>query len=67
MEMDLPDMVEGGHDAEEQIGEARLILNGEIIAAVPLVLGETLAERDYAYEMDRLLRSWPSVPQTIAK
>ncbi len=67
LEFDLPDTAEAGHDYGEVIGEARMVLEGEVIASAPLVLGETLAERDYAYELDRIIRSWPSVPQRIAE
>ena len=67
LEYDLPDTVEAGQGRGSQIGEARLIHDGQIIASAPLVLGETLAERDYAYELDRIMRSWPSVPQDIAE
>jgi len=67
LEYDLPDMAEAGHEAGDVIGEARMVLEGEVIASVPLVLGEALAERDYAYELDRIMRSWPSIPQNIAE
>jgi len=43
------------------------VLDGKVIACAPLVLGETLAERDFAYELDRIMRTWPSMPQGIAE
>ena len=67
LEYDLPGTAEAGHERGTVIGEARMVLAGEVIAAVPLVLGETLAQRDYAYELERIVRSWPSVPQMIAE
>ncbi len=67
LEFDLPDMAEAGCEKGEVIGEARMVLGGEVIAAVPLVLGEKLAERDYAYELDHIVRNWASVPQRIAE
>ena len=36
-------------------------------AAAALVLGETLAERDYAFELERVVRNWPIQMQTIAE
>ena len=67
LEMDLPDWVDAGSPYGRRLGEARLVLDGNVIASVPLLLGETLAKRDYAYELDRVVRNWPSVPQAIAK
>lgn len=67
LEYDLPDTVEAGQEHGQVVGEARMVLDGEVIASAPLVLGETLAERDYAYELDRVVRNWPSVPQSIAE
>jgi len=67
LEYDLPEEVTAGALEGEAIGEARMLLDGNVIASVPLVLGETLAERDYAFELDRLLRCWPVQPQSIAE
>jgi len=67
LEFDLPETVQAGQERGSQIGEARLIHDGQIIAAAPLVLGETLAQRDYAYELDRVVRNWTSMPQSIAE
>ena len=67
LEFDLPETVQAGREEGTQIGEARLIHDGQVLAAVPLVLGETLAQRDYAYELDRVMRSWPALPQSIAE
>ena len=67
LELDLPETVQAGQESGSVVGEARLILDAQVIASAPLVLGETLAQRDYAYELDRVIRHWPSVPQSIAK
>jgi len=67
LEFDLPETVQAGQEQRSQIGEVRLIHAGQIIASAPLVLGETLAQRDYAYELDRMVRHWPSMPQSIAE
>ena len=67
LELDLPETVQAGQESGSVVGEARLILDAQVIASAPLVLGETLAQRDYAYELDRVIRQWPSVPQSIAK
>ena len=67
LEYDLPEWIQAGCEAGSVIGEARMILEGKIIASSPLIVGETLAKRDYAYELDRLIRNWTSVPQSIAE
>jgi len=67
LEYDLPEKVNAGHAFGDIIGEARIILEGETLAAVPLVAGETLAKRDYAYELERVMRNWVSSPQRIAE
>lgn len=67
LEYDLPETLEAGQTCGDVIGQARLVMDGEILASVPLVLGETLARRDFAYELDRVMRSWPCVPQRIAQ
>jgi len=67
LEFDLPESIQGGQQQGSVIGEARLVHGGEVIASAPLLLGETLARRDYAYELDRVLRHWPSAPQRMAE
>lgn len=67
LEFDMPEVVEAGKQEGEVVGEARLLLAGEEIASVQLVLGETLAVRDYAFELDRLIRNWPIQPQALAE
>ena len=67
MLLDLPEQISAGMNAGETIGEARLEMNGQIIAAAPLVLGETLARRDYSFELQRLMRNWSLAEEKIAK
>lgn len=67
LEFDMPEVVEAGKQEGEAVGEARLLLAGEEIAAVQLVLGESLAVRDYAFELDRLMRNWLIQLQTLAE
>lgn len=67
LEIDLPESVRAGADEGMPIGEARLIHEGQVLASAPLVLGETLAKRDYAYELDRVVRNWTIVPEQIAE
>jgi len=67
LEFDLPETVNAGCAFGDVIGEARIILEGETLAAVPLVVGETLAKRDYAYELDRVVRNWTFFPQRMAE
>ena len=67
LEFDLPQDVTAGAEAGAQVGEARLILSGEVLDAAPLVLGEKLAVRDYTFELERVVRNWPIQMQTIAE
>ncbi len=67
LELDLPDQLDAGLPRGQQVGEARLTLNGETLAVTPLVVSETLGVRDYGYELDRLWRCWPMNGQEIAQ
>lgn len=67
LEYDLPEQIEAGQSEGTAVGEARMLLGGEVIAQTPLVLGESLPVRDYAYELHRVMRNWPIQPQTIAE
>lgn len=67
LEFDLPETALAGQEEGSVVGEARLVYDGQTLAAVPLVLGETLAQRDYAYELDRVVRNWNVMPQSIAE
>lgn len=67
LEFDLPETVMAGQEQGSAVGEARLIYEGQTIAAAPLALGETLAQRDYAYELGRVVQNWNTMPQSIAE
>lgn len=67
LEFDLPDAIEAGCEAETKVGEVRLLLDGQTAASVALVLGETLAVRDYVFEVQRVMRNWTVQPQSIAE
>ena len=67
LEFDLPETVLAGQEEGSVVGEVRLVHDGQTLAAAPLVLGETLAQRDYAYELDRVVRNWNVMPQSIAE
>ncbi len=67
LELDLPDQLDAGLPRGQEVGEARLTLNGETLAVTPLVVSETLGVRDYGYELDRLWRCWPMNGQEIAQ
>lgn len=64
---ELPDEVPAGTSEGEQVGKALLMMGDQELASVALVAAETLAKRDYSYELDRILRSWPSVQETMAQ
>jgi len=67
LEYDLPESVGAGLKAGESVGEARIVLNGEVLKTIPLMVGETLAERDYGFELERILRNWTAQAQSIAE
>ena len=58
LEIDLPDSLNGGLEQGAVVGEARLVLNEQTLAASPIVVAENVAERDYAFELDRALQNW---------
>ena len=67
LEVDLPETVSAGLSEGDKIGEARLVHQGRVLACVELSAGESLAVRDYAFELDRVLRNWPVQPQALAE
>lgn len=65
--VDLPNSLPAGIPAGETVGSAQLTLDGRVLCSVPLVTGETVGQRDYGYELNRLWRMWPSVPERMAQ
>lgn len=59
LEYDLPDSLPAGMQMGDAVGEARIMLSGRTLASVPLVLTESLTPRDYAFELERVIRCWP--------
>ncbi len=59
VEYDLPDSLPAGMQMGDAVGEARIMLSGRTLASVPLVLTESLTPRDYAFELERVIRCWP--------
>ena len=55
----MPDSLPAGMQMGDVVGEARIMLEGRMLASVPLVLTESLTPRDYAFELERVLRCWP--------
>lgn len=65
--LELPDQVQAGLDAGEEVGTALLQLEGQTIASVPLVAGEALARRDYGFELKRIVHHWMLTGEEIAQ
>lgn len=59
LEYDMPDTIAAGAQLGDEVGEARILLDGCTLASVPLVLSESLSVRDYGFELERLFRFWP--------
>ena len=67
LEYDMPDSLPAGMQMGDTVGEARLLLDGRTLASVPLVLTESLTPRDYAFELERVLRSWPLQSEPLSE
>ncbi|MBE5801450.1 MAG: D-alanyl-D-alanine carboxypeptidase [Clostridiales bacterium] len=67
LEYDLPSTVPAELPVGEEIGQARIVLDDQILSSVPLVVSETIGKRDYGYELERFLRLWPIVPEEMAQ
>lgn len=67
LEYDIPDEIQAGLELGDVVGEARMILCGETIAQAPLVAGEMLARRDYAYELERVIQNWTVLPAMMVE
>ena len=65
--LDLPEQLPAGLAAEEQVGTARLVLEGRVLHSVPLITGDTVGQRDYSYELERFWRLWPVQPEEMAQ
>lgn len=65
--IDLPDEVQAGLRCGETVGRVVLLAEGKEVCSVPLIAGETLARRDYAFELERVTRNWTLQGQTIAE
>lgn len=65
--LDLPEQLPAGLAAGEQVGTARLVLEGHVLHSVPLITGDTVGQRDYSYELERFWRLWPAQPEEMAQ
>lgn len=62
LEIDLPDMVTAPIRAGDVIGEARIIVQGEVAGCAPLVAACNVYRDDPATRRQRLLTCWPLLP-----
>lgn len=67
LEYDMPDSLAAGMQLGDVVGEARIMLDGRTLARTPLVLTESLAVRDYAFELTRIVDNWPMGGQTLTQ
>ena len=67
VEILLPDTIPAGMEKGASVGEARLMQDGAVLASVPLLVSETIPQRDYTFELERILRTWPVHQQSIAE
>lgn len=64
---ELPDTIPAGTEEGETVGKALLMVGEQVLASVPLVTAEALAKRDYGYELERIVRCWPAVGETMVQ
>ncbi len=68
LEMELPEGVKAGLPMGKPVGEARLVLEGDVLARTPLVTRDAAPSRDFGFELDRMLRQWMMAPgQAVAE
>jgi D-alanyl-D-alanine carboxypeptidase len=65
--LDLPEALPAGLAAGEEVGTARLVLEGKVLNTVPLVTGDTVGRRNYGYELERMLRLWAPQGEEMAQ
>ena len=65
LELDIPDNPAAGFSAGDFAGEARLLLDGSVLASCPLVYGESIPGRDLGFEIQQILRLWQPAPEEI--
>ena len=61
VEITLPDMLQAPVQAGQALGEVRLTVSGETVAASPLVAGETVPRDDFAARWRHYWRLWPAL------
>lgn len=67
LEYDMPDILIAGLEAGDEVGEARIMLDGNTLARTPLVLTESLSVRDYQFELEHIWELWPLSEMPIAE
>ena len=65
--LELPESLPAGLPAGEAVGTAKLMLEGRVLHSVPLVTGDTIGQRSYGYELERMLRLWPAQGEEMAQ
>ncbi len=65
--LDLPESLPAGMEAGVPVGTAQLVLEGRVLASVPLVTGEAVGRRNYGYELERLWQLWPAKSEEMAQ
>ncbi|MDD3336974.1 MAG: D-alanyl-D-alanine carboxypeptidase [Eubacteriales bacterium] len=67
LEYDLPETLPAGMPQGQEIGEARVMLEGRTLASAPLVICDELGVRDYGYELNRFIRLWPMATESVGE
>ncbi len=65
--LELPERLPAGLPAGETVGTAQLMLDGQVLASVPLITGAAIGRRDYGYELERFWRLWPIKAEEMAQ
>ena len=67
LEYHLPDELPAGLSLGDPVGEARLLLDGEILATCPLVMQEGVPPRDISFGLGEIFRLWPAHPEQMSQ
>lgn len=58
LELDLPERLETPIDRGEPLGTARMVVQGETVAQVPLVAGEAVERDDFPHRIRHYFSLW---------
>lgn len=67
LEYDLPDSLPAGFSVGQEVGQARIVCNGELLASCPLVLSEGVSQQDIGFSLSEIFRLWSPIPEEMSQ